>query len=123
MSYMKRFLEESTPHPIYVQVWLNDRQDGLNFVRGFRADDPMRLAAEYYTDGTLLDAGQPDPVLDQTFRELNVDNPTTEWAREYRDNRNRSLSVGDVVVVSESAYACESVGWKQVALRNENCVR
>ena len=118
MSYMKRLIEDK----VYVQVWLNEAEDGTNFL-GYKPHHPMRLAAEYYTDAELVQAGSANPALEQAFIQLNIDSPTEDWAKEYRANRYRSLSVGDVVVVGELAYACESVGWKSVSLRTENCVR
>lgn len=118
MSYMKRYLENM----VYVQVWLNEEPNGMGFL-GFKPHHPLRLATEYYTDAKLLDSGSATPVLEQAFEQLNIDQPVTEWAKEYRANRNRSLSVGDVVVVGELAYSCESVGWKAVSLTAENCVR
>lgn len=123
MSYMKRFLEEMQPHPIYVQVWLNSRTDGLNFLYGYRHGDPMQLALEFYTDATKLEPGTPISILEQAFHELNVDEPQARWAQDYRRDRNRSLSVGDVVVVGESAYACASVGWQSVTLNAADCAR
>lgn len=123
MSYMKRLIEDM----VYVQVWLNESEDGWNFWEGFRPDDKMRLAVEYYADAALLpdvrDGRSPDRILNQAFRELNIDEPTEDWAKEYRANRNRSLSVGDVVVVGEVAYAVERMGWKQVSLSNANIAK
>ena len=118
MSYMKRLIEDK----VYVQVYLNEREDGLNFMYGFQPDDKLRLAAEYYTDASLIQDGQAFTVLNRAFTQLNIDTPTEPWAIEYRRRRNRSLSVGDVVVVGEVAYACESVGWKAVSLSTANVV-
>lgn len=116
MSYMKRLIEDK----VYVQVYLNEREDGLNFLYGFRPDDQLRLAAEYYADASLIQDGQAFAVLNHAFTQLNIDYPTEPWAKEYRHNGNRSLSVGDVVAVGEVAYACESVGWKCVSLTAAN---
>lgn len=121
MSYMKRLVEDR----VYVQVWLNQCEDGWNFWEGYRDGDKMLLAAEYYADAALLprdDESQPNAILNQAFRELNIDSPETGWARDYRDNGNRSLSVGDVVVVGEVAYACARFGWKPATLSRENCI-
>lgn len=121
MSYMKRLVEDK----VYVQVWLNQGTDGWNFWNGYQPGDKMLLAAEYYADASLLpghDESQPNAILNQAFRELNIDNPSTEWAVEYRDKRHRSLSVGDVVVVGEAAYACARVGWQAVTLPREDCI-
>lgn len=120
MSYMKRLVEDK----VYVQVWLN-QSDGWNFWNGYTPGDKMLLAAEYYADASMLpnhDESQPNAILNQAFRELNIDDPTTEWAQQYREDRHRSLSVGDVVVVGESAYACARMGWQPVALPREHCI-
>ena len=118
MSYMKRLIEGK----VYVQVWLNEADGGLNFL-GYKPDHPLRLATEYYIDAELLQDGTPHAVLNAAFEQLNIDNPTEAWAKEYRIDRNRSLSVGDVVMVGETAYACESIGWKAVSLTAEQCRR
>lgn len=119
MSYMKRLIEDK----VYVQVWINESPDGMFFMHGFRPGDTLRLAAEYYVDASMVSDGSAYPVLNQAFHELNVDEPAEDWAKSYRAERNRSLSVGDVVVVGELAYACQSVGWKPVALTAANCQR
>lgn len=122
MSYMKRLIEDL----VYVQVWLNQCEDGWNFWEGYRPGDKMLLATEYYADAALLpdlrDGRSPDRILNEAWRELNVDFPTTLWAKEYRAKRNRSLSVGDVVVVGEAAYAVARLGWQSVSLPREDCI-
>ena len=117
MAYMKRLIEDR----VYVQVWLNQCDDGMNFLRGFRADDKLMLAVEYYADFALVGDGSANPVLEEAFEQLNIDEPTAEWAQAYRQARMRSLSVGDVVVVGEVAYACASVGWEPVSLQAVQC--
>jgi hypothetical protein len=62
-------------------------------------------------------------VLEDAFREFNIggfENPDT-LAHAYRragktpgELGNRSLSVGDVVVVGEDAFVCASLGWVKV---------
>jgi len=37
-----------------------------------------------------------------------------ELVAAYRKRRNRSLSVGDVVVVGEVAYCCDRFGWQRL---------
>ena len=122
MSYMKRLVEDM----VYVQVWLNQAEDGWNFWNGYRPGDKMLLAAEYYRHTSLLpdprDERSPDRILNEAWRELNIDDPTAEWAKEYRANGNRSLSVGDVVMVGEVAYAVAKMGWEQVSLSSQDCI-
>ncbi|KQH79848.1 hypothetical protein AO501_08360 [Mycobacterium gordonae] len=45
------------------------------------------------------------------FEQLNIDNPTATWALRYRLAGHRSFSVGDVMVIGETAWLCEPVGW------------
>lgn len=92
------------------KVYLNEGRD--NFF-GFNEMSPaeLRLAAVFD-----LDIDDTDRALETVFHELNIDAPTQPWAREYRADRNRSLSVGDVVVVGETAWACASAGWNQISI-------
>ena len=117
MAYMKQLIADK----VYVQVWLNLNETGLNFHYGYREDDRLMLAVEYYTDSELVATGSAYPALGQAFEQLNIDEPTSDWAKAYRQAGLRSLSVGDVVVVGELAYACESVGWKSVSLQSNQC--
>lgn len=54
-------------------------------------------------------------VLEWIFEELNVDEPRQQWARDYRTAGNRSLSVGDVVVLGETAWVVAPVGYDRVS--------
>jgi hypothetical protein len=111
MSYMKRAIEEGVPVKVYLNA--NERE---SFMDGFKEADPLVLAAEYRVGVEMIDSGSANPILNQAFRELNIDDPTAEWAVEYRARGRRSLSVGDVVVVGEIAYAVDRVGWKPVSI-------
>jgi hypothetical protein len=52
--------------------------------------------------------------------QLNRDDPQASFAKEYRAERNRSLSVGDVIVVGEEAWAVEQDGgWSAVTVHAE----
>jgi hypothetical protein len=120
MSYMKRLLEEGIP----VKVYLN-RNERESFMYGWSPGHPLELAAEYQSPyGDEIDGIENAPgiagILNQTFRELNIDFPETDWGKDYRHRGMRSLSVGDVVVIGELAYACERVGWKCVSLQAED---
>lgn len=57
------------------------------------------------------ETGAREP-LDDAFEMFNIGNG--DLAREYRAGRNRSLSVGDVVVVDGVAHACASFGWDEL---------
>ncbi|GAA2798971.1 hypothetical protein [Saccharopolyspora taberi] len=59
-------------------------------------------------------------LADRAFELFNVgDDPdfgeVDHRAREYRDRRNRSLSVGDVVAVDGRFHACAAAGWRPIA--------
>ena len=58
-----------------------------------------------------VEAATPLQAASVLFERFNIDHPA--------DYRNRSMSVGDVVVLSRNgkeivAYACESVGWTDI---------
>ncbi|SBS77479.1 conserved hypothetical protein [uncultured Mycobacterium sp.] len=50
-------------------------------------------------------------ALEHVFEQLNIDDPDQSWAQGYRRTGLRSLSVGDVVVIGETAWACAASGW------------
>jgi hypothetical protein len=88
--------------------------------RGSLADDPELIMCmkfdvpDHFANVTpYMDIDYPDG-LDHVFKELNVDYPLTDWAKDYRERRLRSLSVGDVVVLGETAWAVESCGWRRI---------
>lgn len=63
----------------------------------------------------------PDPTLDRVYaaanshpEEMFVTGDALPFVQGYRDAHLRSLSVGDVVMIGEVAYACERVGWKEI---------
>ena len=56
----------------------------------------------------LNNYGEPDGPPGQTL-----------WAMRYRQAGHRSLSVGDVVVIGESAWAVDLVGWLPVTVQSE----
>lgn len=94
-------------------VYLNE---GPGHFDGFHAE-PAELYAAGSFALTLPDRPHQDDVtaaLNTVFRELNMD-PTTEWAQQYRRAGHRSLSVGDVIVIGETAWACASFGWKLIS--------
>lgn len=85
---------------------------------GYRPGDPLVR---------VFDAEVPDEwgrhprsVADQMFLIGNIDagdtdNPVNAYlVRAYRQERNRSLSVGDVVVVGEAPFAVDKVGFSLV---------
>ncbi|TXH22919.1 MAG: hypothetical protein E6R06_15965 [Mycobacterium sp.] len=100
---------------INATVYLNDT---TTFRGRFGEGLPAQLReATRFT--AQLPAGDPASaviaLLRTVFDELNVDDPSTEWAQQYRRDRNRSFSVGDVVVLGETAWACASFGWDSIS--------
>jgi hypothetical protein len=95
-----------------VKIYTNDGED--HFL-GFRKSNPeLTLVFK-------LNIGWEDPytgrfpfdLLEFVFEETNIGD--TEFAQEYRRRGLRSVSVGDVVVCGETAFACESIGWKKIS--------
>jgi len=99
-----------------VTVYLNQSRD--DYVFGYQPGDQLEAAATFDVSPSLLDGPDgPHAVLELVFSELNIDDPTEQWALDYRARRNRSLSVGDVVQLGESAFAVAGCGWDNVALQ------
>jgi hypothetical protein len=56
-----------------------------------------------------------EAARDVVFEQLNIEEPEQIWALSYRLAGHRSLSVGDVVVIGETAWTVEPIGWKPLA--------
>jgi hypothetical protein len=98
------------------QVFLNTSRDSY---RGFGTDAQLHKAAEFELAPEImaLRDGQPIRALEHVFEQLNVGGdivPATDWTRDYRAAGYRSLSVGDVVVLGETAHAVGRFGWERV---------
>jgi hypothetical protein len=69
--------------------------------------------------------GSVDRLLGIIFEQLNIGGdpefgvPAAPWTTTYRAAGNRSLSVGDVVIIGEQAFAAQWVGWTPVTLTKE----
>ncbi|MUL48394.1 hypothetical protein FZI85_27780 [Mycobacterium sp. CBMA293] len=88
-------------------VYLNTADQHL---RGFDVAEPARLEAA--ASFTLPFDGRPTPeavkaALETVFDQLNIDF-TQPWSKDWTC---RSLSVGDVVVIGETAWAVAPSGW------------
>lgn len=105
---------------VTVKVYLNESRDSFaGFVNQF-SPAALRKVIEFDLDGRAV--GDPatnvNLILESVFEQLNIGGdliPAAEYTKVYRQNRNRSLSVGDVVVVGETAFSCESAGWKAIS--------
>ncbi|KMO69838.1 hypothetical protein [Mycolicibacterium chlorophenolicum] len=81
---------------------------------GFGELAPPKLAAA--AGFVITMTGHPSTehvktALETVFEQLNIDDPDQPWAIKYRLAAHRSLSVGDVVVIGETAWACAPSGW------------
>ena len=56
----------------------------------------------------------PKSSLEWLFQETAI-GETTGFAKLWRGKGLRSISVGDVVLLGETAFACESIGWKTIS--------
>lgn len=107
-----------------VKVYLNEGPDNyFGFSNEFANDPRLRLAAAFTLPLRSDDTETPLSELavrrrlEYVFEQLNIGGDLVEatpWTERYRLEGNRSLSVGDVVVIGETAWSCEHAGWKQV---------
>ena len=104
-----------------IRVFLNEGKDHFfGFKSEFGTPDELKLAATFDLPDELvakLSNGKPIAALEHVFEQLNVGGdlvPATDWTEEYRANRNRSLSVGDVVQIGEAAYTVARFGWDRI---------
>ena len=102
---------------INVTVFLNHARHSFNGFAAVPGADDLHEAARFTVEES--DAATPGQfitvVCEQVFEQLNIDHPTADWALAYRLRGNRSLSVGDVLVLGETAWACASVGWTAIS--------
>jgi hypothetical protein len=90
------------------------------FRRGYQPGDPINAVYDYDRDtGPNLTSDDMRALAEQAFQMFNG-MAVTRWEEEHADRYyaagNRSLSVGDVVVMGEIATACESSGWAFVTI-------
>ncbi len=88
----------------HVQIFHN-KNERESFFRGFERTDPLELV---YSNEDL-----PDTILAEEVYAANqhVDAHHRPWY-----DLKRSVSVGDVIVIDERAYAVERVGFKEISL-------
>ncbi|GLX06692.1 hypothetical protein [Microbispora sp. NBRC 16548] len=95
---------------ITVSIWHNTAFPD-NLVSGWQSDHPMLKVYAY--DIPAERARNPQEVLEEAFTTFNVGEDAR--AEKSRARGNRSLSVGDIVVVGEVGWACGSFGWEPLA--------
>jgi hypothetical protein len=89
-----------------VKVYLKDGDERL--FMPYQPGDTVRLAIEYRDNA---DDPTDMVVCERAFRWFNVGENHNPVVRRYRAAENRSLSVGDVVVVDGRAYGVGRFGW------------
>ncbi|WP_441964830.1 hypothetical protein [Mycolicibacterium houstonense] len=102
-------------HQLPITVYLNN---GDAQFHGFGRLGPAQLAVAAQFNLPVTGAPSTDQVktaLETVFEQLNIDDPDQTWALRYRLDRHRSLSVGDVVAVGETAWAVAPIGWDLVS--------
>jgi hypothetical protein len=99
-----------------VQIGLNQATDyGRKFTEGYVEGDEV-IPVFAYTIGDGLDV---EHELERAFR-IGNGAPRgdggfeVELSDAYYEGKNRSLSVGDVVVVDGVSYACQGSGWRRL---------
>jgi uncharacterized protein YbaR (Trm112 family) len=88
---------------------LHTEARGVRLFQRYEDGDVMHLAFEYVADDHVEDA----ILCEEAFRWFNIDDELPV-ARRYRSAGNRSLSVGDVVVIDGRAWAVGSFGWDRI---------
>lgn len=103
---------------VYHNVARNEAGHHLGF-DGYQPGQPLVPVFAY--DLGLLDGGMPELLLvaEAAFEAFNADpdmlaGSQRDLASRYRDRRLRSLSVGDVLRVGDTALACDPVGFREV---------
>ncbi|OBB87555.1 hypothetical protein [Mycolicibacterium peregrinum] len=101
------------PAQITTTVYLNT---ALLSTLGFNRHAPAQLHPVIHFHMPVPENTRPGrtavmAALETIFEELNIDEPTTMWAQQYHLTGHRSLSVGDVVRIGNTAWACASSGW------------
>jgi len=98
----------STGPLVPVLIYHDEREWGQKGLLEDGSQPELRFVYKCQTDA---DADTAD-VLETCFEEFNngQDSPVAE---EYRDLGLRSLSTGDVVVIGEAGWRCDSFGWSR----------
>jgi hypothetical protein len=94
-----------------VKVYLNEGPNGFS---EFGPRSELHLAIQFEFD---QGGAHPQYLLNHVYEQLNIGGdlvPAEPWTTVYRANRNRSLSVGDVVVIGETAWAVARIGFETI---------
>lgn len=93
-------------HPRHAEAWALRDQGWTEWKPGHLTF----LAVEYNVAET-----DDMAICERAFELFNIGDPDTNAVvHRYRSAGNRSLSVGDVVVIDDRAFTCASFGWEPV---------
>jgi hypothetical protein len=107
--------------PLYrtVTVWHNVEKDGphpVGMLYGYKPGHAMCPVFTYVTCATPDSTNIPEDAFKMFNAPEDYLSPEElALARRYRANRLRSLSIGDIVQVDDTYYACESFGFRALA--------
>jgi hypothetical protein len=102
---------------VSVKVLLNQANRFMSYRDGDRLLEVLTFESGFPA------CGHVERLLEIMWQQLTTALPVADWAQQYRRECNRSLSVGDVLVVSEQAWAVELTGWKRVSVRADQVER
>lgn len=95
-----------------IDCYHNVGSDPMKFVLGYQDGDPLVLVDRYTSSSDPANGVMA--ALEQVFYALNIGDEAGDMqALDYRQRRNRSLSVGDVCIIDGVAYKCASLGWER----------
>jgi hypothetical protein len=89
-------------HPQHAEADVLFRQ----LFRRYEPGHALRRTVTYTTD-----SDDHHRILENAYERFNIGLDSDPVVAEYRSTRNRSLSVGDVVVIDGTPYSCEPFGW------------
>ena len=109
-----------------IKIYLNDGEDHFfGFVNKFANSPELTMVHSFEISETeqAFVNRLPGPqgmihVLEYVFEHTNL--RTETLGKAFSDKMLRSVSVGDVVVIGEMAWACESVGWERITTEQLN---
>lgn len=99
---------------LHAAVYLNEARD-RRWV-GFTTPEPtdLHLAGRFELEinDELRGEARLEAAREIIFKQLSLNIPTATWALKYRLTGYRSLSIGDVIVIDDTAWLCQAAGPK-----------
>lgn len=100
--------------PLAGRQWVSVYLNMSNSFGAYNDSDILRSTVGFPVVGPPGKEATHGELLAYVYAELNIDEPTSFFGNIYRVARNRSLSVGDVVEVDNTAWAVTPTGWQAV---------